>query len=100
MNADYLCGEVGNIGLGKKEEWVMRVVTIYSKPGCELCSEAEVVIRQVATRRRFRLEKKNILDDPILVEKYQTAIPVIHVDGQEIARYRLTAFVLESALTR
>lgn len=78
----------------------MRVVTIYSKPGCELCTEAEAVIRQVATRRRFRFEKKNILEDPVLVEKYQTAIPVIHVDGEEIARYRLTAFVLESALTR
>jgi glutaredoxin len=78
----------------------MRVVTIYSKPDCDLCSEAEAVIRQVATRRRFRFEKKNILDDPILAEQYQTAIPVIHVDGQEIARYRLTAFALESALTR
>jgi hypothetical protein len=77
----------------------MRIVTIYSKPDCELCREAEAVIRQVATRRRFRLEKKNILDDPLLTEQYRTAIPVVHVDGKEIARYRLTAFVLESALT-
>jgi len=77
----------------------MRVVTIYSKPDCELCKEAEAVIRQVATRRRFRLEKRNILDDPVLSEQYRTAIPVIHVDGQEIARYRLTAFALETALT-
>jgi len=77
----------------------MRIVTIFSKPDCELCREAEAVIRQVATRRRFRLEKKNILDDPALTAQYRTAIPVIHVDGQEIARYRLTAFVLESALT-
>jgi glutaredoxin len=77
----------------------MRKVTIYSKPDCELCREAEAVIRQVATRRRFRFEKRNILDHPTLLEEYRTAIPVIHVDGQEIARYRLTAFVLESALT-
>ena len=77
----------------------MRMVTIYSKPDCELCREAEAVIRQVATRRRFRLEKKNILDDPMLHEEYRTAIPVIHVDGQEIARHRLTAFALETALT-
>jgi glutaredoxin len=77
----------------------MRVVTIYSKPDCHLCQEVEAVIRQVATRRRFRLEKKNILNDPALLEKYQTAIPVVEVDGQEIARYRLTAFALETALT-
>jgi glutaredoxin len=78
----------------------MTVVTIYSKPDCELCREAEAVVRQVATRRRFRLEMKNIMDDPALREQFRTAIPVICVDGQEIARYRLTAFVLESALTR
>ena len=77
----------------------MRMVTIFSKPDCELCREAEAVIRQVATRRRFRLEKKNILDDPALHEQYRLAIPVVHVDGQEIARHRLTAFALESALT-
>jgi glutaredoxin len=77
----------------------MRLVTIYSKPGCEMCREAEAVIRQVATRRRFRFEKRNILDDPVLHEEYKSDIPVVHVDGQEIARHRLTAFALESALT-
>jgi glutaredoxin len=77
----------------------MRLVTIYSKPGCELCREAEAVIRAVATRRRFRFERRNILESPTLSEEYGTAIPVVLVDGQEIARYRLTAFVLESALT-
>ena len=78
----------------------MRLVTIYSRPDCELCREAEAVIRQVATRRRFRLEKRNILDDPMLHEEFQSAVPVVHVDGQEIARHRLTAFALEAALTR
>lgn len=78
----------------------MRVVTIYGKPDCGLCQEVEAVVREVARRRRFRLEKKNILEDPVLLEQYKAAIPVVHVDGQEIARYRLTAFVLETALTK
>lgn len=78
----------------------MRVVTIFSKPGCHLCEEVEQVVRQVASRRRFRLERRNILDDPLLMERYQTAIPVVHVDGQEIARHRLTAFALEAALAQ
>jgi glutaredoxin-like protein DUF836 len=64
-----------------------------------MCREAEAVIRQVATRRRFRLEKRNILDDPGLAEEFQSLVPVVHVDGQEIARHRLTAFALEAALT-
>jgi glutaredoxin len=78
----------------------MRLVTIYSRPDCDLCREAETVIRQVATRRRFRFEKRNIMDDPALLEQFQSIAPVVHVDGQEIARNRLTAFVLEAALTR
>ncbi|MGD0767269.1 MAG: glutaredoxin family protein [Tepidisphaeraceae bacterium] len=77
----------------------MRVVTIYSKPDCDLCREAEAVIQQVATRRRFRFEKKNVLEDPALQEQFGSFIPVVHVDGQEIARHRLTAFALETALT-
>ena len=76
----------------------MHVVTIYKKPDCHLCEEVEQVIRHVARRRRFRLEHKNILDDPALEEQYGLAVPVVHVDGQEIARYRLTAYALEAAL--
>jgi glutaredoxin len=77
----------------------MRVVTIVQKPDCELCREAEAVIHQVAVRRRFRFEKKNILDDQALFDEFHSDIPVIFVDGQEIARHRLTAFALETALT-
>jgi glutaredoxin len=90
----FICGK--NSGV----KGSMRLVTIYSKPDCDLCREAEAVIRQVMTRRRFRFEKRNILDDPVLMEEFGTAVPVVHVDGQEIARYRLTAFALEAALTR
>lgn len=78
----------------------MHVVTVYKKPNCHLCEEVEQVIRHVARRRRFKLEHKNIQDDPALEEKYAEAVPVIHVDGQEIARYRLTAYALEAALTK
>jgi glutaredoxin len=76
----------------------MKVVTIYSKPDCHLCEAVEQVVREVSHRRRFRLERKNILDDPADHEKYKTAIPLVQVDGHEIARYRLTAFALEAAL--
>jgi hypothetical protein len=57
-------------------------------------------VQQVARRRRFKLTVRNILNDPIDEERYAEAIPVICVDGVEIARYRLTAYELESALTQ
>ena len=78
----------------------MKLVTLYTKPQCHLCDLVKAVIQDVARRRRFRLEVRNILDDPADTEKYKTAIPVVMVDGQEIARYRLTGHDLEAALGR
>jgi glutaredoxin len=78
----------------------MKMVTVYSKPDCHLCDLVKNVIQEVARRRRFRLEIRNILDDPNDLQKYKNAIPVIMVEGEEIARYRLTAHDLEAALSR
>jgi glutaredoxin len=78
----------------------MKLVTLYSKPDCHLCDLVKQVIVDVARRRRFRWEVRNILHDPADLEKYKTAIPVVLVDGQEIARYRLTGHDLEAALGR
>jgi len=78
----------------------MKLVTLYTKPDCHLCEQVARVISDVARRRRFRLIVRNILDDSGEFEKYSQAIPVVLVDGQEIARYRLTGHDLEAALSR
>ncbi|HUB26019.1 MAG TPA: glutaredoxin family protein [Tepidisphaeraceae bacterium] len=78
----------------------MKLVTLYTKPECHLCDVVKQVIHAVSLRQRFRLEIRNILDDPADFEKYKQAIPVVCVDGQEIARYRMTAHDLEAALAR
>jgi glutaredoxin len=80
----------------------MKLVTLYSKPGCHLCDMVKTVIQDVARRRRFRLEVFNILEheDPAILQKYKEAIPVVLVDGLEIARFRLTGHDLEAALSR
>jgi glutaredoxin len=78
----------------------MKQVTLYTKPDCHLCEVVKQVIADVARRRRFRLEVRNILDDPADLEMYKDAIPVVTVDGLEIARYRLTGHDLEAALSR
>jgi len=80
----------------------MKLVTLYTKPGCHLCDMVKTVIADVARRRRFRLEVFNILvvEDQAAVEKYKEAVPVVLVDGVEIARVRLTGHDLEAALSR
>jgi glutaredoxin len=78
----------------------MHTLTLYTKPGCHLCDAVEAVIARVAQRRPIQLVSVNILDDPADFERYQFAIPVVSVEGAEIARYRLTVESLDAALDR
>lgn len=68
----------------------MNRVTLYTKPGCHLCDDVRRVIVQVQKSRPFELESRNIEEDPGEFEKYKYDIPVVAVNGQEIARHRLS----------
>ena len=76
----------------------MKVVTLYTKPGCHLCEAVEQVIRRVAGRRAFEFVSRDIESDPAVFEKYRNDIPIVTLDGVEIARHRMTAEQLERAL--
>jgi glutaredoxin len=75
-------------------------VTLYSKPECHLCDMVKEVISRVRARREFELEIRNILTDPVDHERYKNDIPVVMVDGVEIARYRLSEQRLEWGLNQ
>jgi hypothetical protein len=76
----------------------VKKVILYSKPGCHLCEPVEDVILALRSVREFEFVVRNIEDDPVAFEKYKHAIPVVVVDGREIARYKLSRAQLESAL--
>lgn len=76
----------------------MARVTLYTKPGCGLCEEAEEVIRHVRRRRQFELELRNILDNLEDYECYKHDIPVVLVNRAEVARHHLDEAVFEAAL--
>ena len=76
----------------------MRRVTLYTKPGCGLCEEVEEVIRHVNRRRVFELQLRNILDSLDDYERYKHEIPVVLVDGVEIARHHMTEAEFEASL--
>ena len=65
-------------------------VTLYTKPGCHLCEPVAETIAAAAKVRAFEAVSRNILDDPADFERYKHAIPVVTVNGQEVARYRLS----------
>ena len=76
----------------------MHIVILYSKPGCHLCEPVRELILAMQRERGFEFSIRNIDDDAADFEKYKHAIPVVVVDGREIARYKLSRRQLEGAL--
>lgn len=70
-------------------DWMNRI-TLYTKPGCHLCDEVKAVIERVRAGRNFVFEIRNIEDEPDDFERYRYEIPVVTVNGHEIARHRLS----------
>ena len=76
----------------------MNRVIVYGKPQCHLCDVVKEVIDRVRARHSFEVEVRNILNNPTDQEKYKVLIPVVLLNGREIARYRLTESQLEREL--
>ncbi len=73
-------------------------VRIYTKPRCALCVEARRVLEELRTRVDFVLEVVDIRDDRDTWERYRHAVPVVTLDGEEIARLRVDEKGLEDRL--
>jgi glutaredoxin len=73
-------------------------VTLFTKPGCHLCDIVKQTLSHVRKSHPFELEIRNILDNPSDEALYKNDIPVIHINGKEIARHRLTADAFQAAL--
>jgi glutaredoxin len=73
-------------------------LVLYTRARCGLCDELLAGARPIAGRFGFDIETVDIDRDPELARRYNTAIPVLELDGTEIARYHLDADALERAL--
>ncbi|MEO7348751.1 MAG: glutaredoxin family protein [Terrimesophilobacter sp.] len=77
-------------------------LTLIGKPDCHLCDVAQGVIDDVLNdlgdQVTVTLEKRSILDDPQLHDLYWEKIPVLLIDGDEHAHWRVNAEKLRSAL--
>jgi Glutaredoxin-like domain (DUF836) len=67
----------------------MRVVRLYSRPGCHLCDEARVLILAEQDRTAFVFEEVDVSTGEDLEREYGTRIPVVEVDGAEVAEISL-----------
>jgi glutaredoxin len=75
-------------------------VTLYGRPGCHLCEEAEREILKAGRRDRYTLVKVDIDTDPALRARYGMDIPVVLIDGVIVFKHRLDAREFERQLAR
>jgi glutaredoxin len=75
-------------------------VTLYGKPGCHLCEEAQAVVEAVRAERDFDLIEIDITLDPRLHARYGERIPVLAIGDQEVFDYVIDPAVLRERLDK
>ena len=74
-------------------------VTLIGKPGCHLCDDAKAIVDRVSENHPdVMAEERSIEDNPLWAELYGELIPVIMVDGVEVAHWRVDEQALEKAV--
>ena len=73
-------------------------VVLYSKPGCHLCEEMRALVDDVLDGSDVAVREVDVTRDAALFERFRYDIPVLEIDGREVARHRVTEPVLVKAL--
>jgi len=76
------------------------IIVVYGKPDCSLCEKAIAILERLQREFGFRIEHVDITRDPGLFIRYRERVPVVVLDGQEVAWGIVTIPALRSALGR
>jgi glutaredoxin len=73
-------------------------VVVYTRAGCGLCRRAEELARREA--RGCPLRTVDIDADPALRDRYTVRVPVVTVDGDEVAELEVAPGEVRAAVSR
>ena len=74
-------------------------VTLFTKVECGLCREAETMLQRLRQKLPLELEVVDIEGDPALYNSYWDRVPVVVVEGREVAAAPLDEALLWKALS-
>jgi hypothetical protein len=80
---------------------VSTTITLIGKDGCHLCDVAREIVETVVAdlpEDAVDVEERSILDDPELYARWWEKIPVVLIDGDLHAHWRVSADRLREAL--
>ena len=73
-------------------------VTLYGKPDCHLCDEAEGKLTHLSRQFGLSYRKIDIQSSPELFERFRYRIPVIEIDGGATLDWPVTSEQLWTAV--
>jgi len=73
-------------------------VVVFGKPDCSLCEKAIAILERLRREFDFQIDHVDITQDLGLLGRYRERIPVVVLDGQEVASGIVTIPALRSAL--
>jgi glutaredoxin len=76
----------------------LKSVTLYGRAECQLCTEAEVLLTRLQREIRFSIQVVDIDNDMEAHNRYWLRIPVVLVDGDEVASAPIDELELSRAL--
>lgn len=71
---------------------------LYGRAGCHLCDDARAVVAGVTGELGVGFDEVDVDTDPDLVRRYGDEVPVVCVDGVQIAFWRIEPERLRAAL--
>lgn len=73
-------------------------ITLFSRPGCHLCDDARAVVERVSADVGADWEERDITARGEDLAAYREKIPVVLVDGAEVAHWFIDEDLLRAAL--
>jgi hypothetical protein len=73
-------------------------ITLIGRDGCHMCDQARAVVEGVAAETGDSIVERDIDQDPVLHDRYWEQIPVVLVDGRQIAFWTVDPDRLRAAL--
>lgn len=73
-------------------------IVLYTKPGCHLCDDMRDQLTAALRGSAERVQYVDIAADLDVYMRYRHDIPVLLIDGREVARHRITDTALTAAL--
>lgn len=74
------------------------IITLYTRNRCPLCDKAKNSILELKQQWDFTLEEIDIDESDELTELYGIMIPVVHIDGEEVAFGIINKFDISNRL--